>query len=98
MKINLYAIYDSASGVYDGPHKGQSDGAILRQFGDMCNNPEHDIGRHPADFTLFFVGTWNDGTGEMVDKTTKKIANGIELVKKVHSIEEYRTGADEEVG
>ena len=36
MKVNLYAVYDSASGIYDGPIPGQSDGQMIRKFSDMA--------------------------------------------------------------
>ena len=30
VKLNLYAIYDTASGVYDGPFKARSDAEAVR--------------------------------------------------------------------
>ena len=49
MKKNLYAVIDTASGVYDGPIPGQSDGQMIRSFSDMAVNAEHPIGQHPTD-------------------------------------------------
>lgn len=80
MKVSLYAIFDRASGIYDGPFPGQSDGQVVRGFTDMANNPEHNIGKHPEDYTLFKVGTWNDGTGEVEDIVSEKLINGGEAV------------------
>ena len=80
MLVNLYAIYDVCSGIYDGPFPGVADGAVLRDFTDMCKKKDSKMGTHPEDFTLFKVGTWNDGTGEVVDLLTEKLMNGIEAV------------------
>ena len=80
MKVNLYAIFDSASGIYDGPVPGHSDGQMIRSFSDFAVSDEHKIGQHPEDYTLFRVGTWNDGTGELVDTVNEKLINGAEAV------------------
>ena len=62
MIVNLYAVYDRCSGVYDGPIPGQSDGQMIRRFSDMAVG-DTEIGKHPEDYTLFRVGSWNDGNG-----------------------------------
>ena len=80
MKVNLYAIYDRASGVYDGPFPGISDGAMIREFGDQVKNTDSKMGKHPDDFTLFRVGNWNDGTGELIDQVSEKLINGVEVL------------------
>ena len=80
MIVNLYAVYDSASGVYDGPFPGKADGHVIRSFSDQCLNAEGPMGNHPEDFTLFKVGSWNDGTAEVVDVLTEKMVNGLEVI------------------
>lgn len=80
MKVNLYAIYDRASGIYDGPVPGHSDGQMIRKFSDLACSAEHEIGKHPDDYTLFRVGNWNDGTGELNDIPSEKLINGAEAV------------------
>ena len=80
MKKELYAIFDTASGIYDGPFQGQSDGKIIRDFSDLCVNPEHPIGQHPEDYSLIKVGSWNDGTGEVNDLPNKTLITGLEAV------------------
>ena len=82
MIVNLYAVYDSASGVYDGPFPGQADAKMVQKFGDMAKNPETEVGKHPDCFTLFKVATWNDGTGEVVDLVSERLCNGAEIIAK----------------
>lgn len=89
MKLNLYAVFDRASGVYDGPIPGQADGTMIRQFTDMCCNPEHQIGKHPDDYTLFKVGVWNDGTGELEDVVNEKLINGLEAVASRNNVVDF---------
>ena len=56
MKKNLYAVIDTASGVYDGPIPGLADGHMIRWFSDMAVNADHPIGQHPEDYSLIKVG------------------------------------------
>ena len=89
MKKSLYAVFDTASGVYDGPMPGVSDGHMVRAFSDMANNPEHPIGAHPEDFALIKVGTWNDGTGDLHSQSNVTLITGLEAVaRKRNSVSE----------
>ena len=58
----------------------QSDGLALRKFGDMLQKPESDIAKHPGDFSIWHVGTWNDATGELTGETKKCLAYAIDLL------------------
>jgi hypothetical protein len=80
MKVNLYAVFDRCSGVYDGPHPGRADAEMVRNFSQMCTKADTKIAQSPEDFTLFKVGTWNDGTGEVEDTVNEKLINGAEAV------------------
>lgn len=80
IKKNLYAIIDTASGVYDGPFKGISDGQMIRVFSDLCMDAEHPIGAHPEDYSLIKVGNWNEGTGEINDLQNMTMITGLEAV------------------
>ena len=79
-KKNLYAVLDTATGIYDGPIPGHSDAQMSRSFADMAINAEHPIGQHPEHYALIKVGIWNDGTGECEDLQNKTIITGLEAV------------------
>lgn len=85
MKKNLYAVIDTASGIYDGPFAGISDGHMIRGFTDMALNPETPIGKHPKDYALIKVGVWNDGTGELNDMMNVTLITGLEAVASAQS-------------
>ena len=65
MRTFGYSVFDSASDTYDRPFFAQSDGQAMRSFGDIAVNAEHPIGQHPADYTLFRVGSWDDNEGKL---------------------------------
>lgn len=80
MKTNIYSIYDTAAGIYQKPFVAQSHGEVTRSFSDIACDAEHPIGQHPEDYTLFCLGTFNDGTGEIIPKPPNKIATALELI------------------
>ncbi len=40
MKVDLFAVFDRCSGVYDGPFGGRADAEMIRNFRFMCTNEE----------------------------------------------------------
>lgn len=82
MKLNAYTIYDVASGVYMRPFFSQADGQALRGFKDIATDADHEIGKHPEDYTLFRIGTFNDTTGKMAGEELEKLATGLEMVSQ----------------
>lgn len=80
MKMFIYSIYDTASAAYMRPFFQQSDGQALRSFSDIANDPNHDIGRHPEDYTLVRIGTFNDQTGKIDPENPESLITGLESV------------------
>ncbi len=80
MRMFLYAVFDSASGVYDRPWIGQSDAAALRSFGDIACDAEHPIGKHPEHYSLFRLGEYDDNTGIIVPELCVCIGKAHECV------------------
>ncbi len=82
MKLIAYTVYDSKSETYTPPTFAKTDGVALRQFSGIANDPEHAIGGHPEDYTLYKSGTFNDGTGLLTHGKLESMANGLELVAR----------------
>lgn len=86
MKLNAYTIYDVASGVYMRPFFSQADGQAIRGFKDIATDADHEIGKHPEDYTLFRIGSFNDNTGKMEGETLEKLATALELVAQSRQV------------
>lgn len=65
MKTKIYSIYDSKAEAYNQPIFVQTKGQALRAFTDEANNPDSNICRHAADFTLFEIGEYDQLTGNI---------------------------------
>ncbi len=87
MKLNVYSIYDQASGLYCRPFFTQSDGEAIRSFQDISTDAEHPIGKHPEDYTLFRLGIFDDQDGTLYDENNSSLATALELIastRKTH--------------
>ena len=80
MRLNVYSISDRAIGVYDRPWCAHSDAMAVRSFTDEATRADGFIGKHPEDFTLFRVGTWDDNKGAIVGEAAEKVIGGAEAV------------------
>lgn len=81
MNYNMFAIYDCKADAYLIPFYLPNNDVALRVFEDCVNDPEHQWGKHPADYTLFQLGIYDDSTGTHTLIDNKALAVGIELVR-----------------
>jgi len=86
MKLNAYTIYDVASGVYMRPFFSQADGQAVRGFKDIACDADHEIGKHPEDYTLYRIGAFNDTTGKMEGEELEKLATALEMVSNSRQV------------
>lgn len=65
MILNAYSIYDRKALAYHSPFYQTTDGAAVRTFSDLVQDNNTQVGRHPADFVLYCVGSYDDAKGEL---------------------------------
>lgn len=65
MLLHIVSVFDKATLAYMRPWVALSTGQAIRIFEDEVQNPQSELARHPEDYSLFKVGTFNDATGEI---------------------------------
>ena len=80
MNQKLFTIYDQKSKLYCAPFCFAETGQALRAFVDTVNDPSTAINKHPEDYLLYEIGSFDDSTA-MCDPFTGPalVANGIEV-------------------
>lgn len=58
----VFTIYDSKSDAYLQPFFLHTTGQAVRAISDCVNDPKHQFAKHPADYTLFEIGTFDDSS------------------------------------
>lgn len=80
MKVKVFAIYDSKAECYGPAIQMRSTGEALRAFADLANDDRTETGKHPEDFTLFEIATYDNEKAVFQNYTTpNSLAVAIEL-------------------
>lgn len=70
--MHIFTVYDSKAEYFGNPFFMQSVGEAIRGFQDVAVDMNTNIGRHPADFTLFHIGEFDNAYGEWIIYEVKK--------------------------
>ena len=82
MVHKVFCIFDSAAKAYLPPFVLPETAMAVRTFSTCCNSDDHQFGAHPADYTLFTCGTWDDAIGMYATVSPTKVCNGLEVVRR----------------
>lgn len=74
----IYTVYDEKAEAFLPPFFVPNRGIAIRAFSDCVNSKDHQFGKHPADYTLFYLGDWDDNTAEFDLTARKSLGNGVE--------------------
>lgn len=77
MLQNAYTLYDSKSLAYSPPFWAGAHGQAIRLVIDLAGDNTTTVGRHPADFTLFCIGKFNDATGELLPAPNRELVTDV---------------------
>ncbi len=81
MKHKMFVIYDVKANAYMQPWFLTQEGMALRAFSDCVNDADHNFGRHPEDYTLFNIGSFDDANADIKWQPPKSMGNGLEFVR-----------------
>lgn len=80
MLLRAYSIYDCKALQYHSPWFAATDGSALRSFSDLANDKQNRIGAHPRDYSLYYVGTWDDSNGTFTPNVPVHVMDAQALV------------------
>ncbi|AXH73988.1 MAG: nonstructural protein [Microviridae sp.] len=82
MILTVCSVRDRATDSYGNPMFVVAPGQAVRGFADEINRnaPENQLFKHPADFDLFVLGTFNTDTGLFDCGVPRQIAIGKDMV------------------
>ena len=64
MTLFAVSVFDSAVGAYSPPIFAKSKGEAIRSFSDACNDSSTAMSKHPQDYILFELGSFDELTGQ----------------------------------
>lgn len=86
MRYMIYVIHDVKAAAFLQPWFCSTDAIAVRAFSDCVNDPKHNFGMHPEDYSLFCIGDFHDSNAEIcLDGGKRSLGNGVEFVSSVVS-------------
>lgn len=85
MILRVYAVFDMKSKTFNTPFFLINDDVAKRAFFDLVNDPNTTVARHPEDFSLWCLGSWEDVQGEFAvteESNRAVLVDALSLVKK----------------
>ncbi len=93
MKSLIFCVYDEKAHAFLQPWFLPTEEMGVRVFSDCVNDAEHNFGRHPADYTLFLVGDWDDSNAVIdVSGGKRPVGNGVEYLRAHSPFENWAVG------
>lgn len=80
MIVNIFTVHDSKAHAYLPPFYFLHDGQAVRTFQDCINSEKHQFHHHPADYTLYRIGTFDDEGASIDNIAPFSLGNGVEFV------------------
>jgi len=60
MLFTVFSIYDSAIKTWLPPLYARNNGEMIRNFSDAIQDPQSKLAKHPQDYVLFELGSFDD--------------------------------------
>ena len=71
--VEICCVRDRAIDSFGNPFAVVALGQATRSFSDEVRNPESQISRHPDDYDLYHVGSFDTSTGKLVPRETPEM-------------------------
>lgn len=69
--MKIFSLFDSKAGAFTPPFFAASAGVAIRMTINAGSDPNTDLHRHGADFTLMEIGEWDELTGVIMPLEVK---------------------------
>lgn len=78
--LNEYGIYDTLLKGYDTHFSSMNDATAVRDLKQMLLNGHPRYSASPEHFVLEYIGQWDQGSGDLLPDTHRRILNLLEIL------------------
>lgn len=79
MKKPVIAVYDKKIGLFDPPFVARHKNEAVREWNVVIKNKETKFGKNPEDFDLFWIGEYDERTGNFENlQPHEHLASGVQ--------------------
>jgi len=85
----MFAVFDRKAKAFHPPFVLPNSDMAARTFADCINDPKHNYGVHPEDYTLYLIASWSQETGRVDGSGELEIVgNGVQYIRNSDSPDE----------
>lgn len=81
MITKMFSVFDSKAAFYGTPFFMPNEAMAMRAFGDLVNDQNSSIAKHPEDYSLFFMGIFDDNVGTLKEVVPTCLVTASSLLK-----------------
>lgn len=82
MNTKVYSLFDSKAECYGTPFFMPNRAMAIRAFGNLASDRDTLVAKHPTDFTLFEIGSFDDHTGVVLSVTPVSLGHAVSYCGK----------------
>jgi len=79
MSLLMFSVYDSKVGAYANPFFVRTRGEAVRSFADACQDDSLPFKKHPGDYVLYCVGSWDEVGGVVESRGPERVIGADEM-------------------
>lgn len=80
----IFSVHDVKAQAFLPPFVIHRQEMAERLFRDSVNDRSHQFGKNPADYTLFWLGEFDDSNGQISLSDKHPVANGVEFLAQIN--------------
>ena len=81
--MKIFTVFDAKAEAYLQPFFAMKEGVAMRNFSTAINTPEHQFNKFAEDYTLFYIGDWDEETCEILMlQAPQSLGNAITFLEK----------------
>lgn len=85
MKMRMFAVLDKAVQAFNAPFCVRTEGEAKRAFANEVANAQGQIGRHRADYSLYYIGVYDDALGQCTAEPPVVVAEASTVLNEMES-------------
>lgn len=87
----MYSVYDKAAGSFNIPFFQLNDRVAIRSFMDLVRDERSQVSKHPEDYDLWCLGSFDDASGLISVKFTqndeqvdyhRRLCSGLDFIRE----------------
>lgn len=87
MRLLAFVVKDEKANAFGHPFFTSANGLAMRMFQDWCGDKSMLVGKHPEDFSLFRVGSFDDDVARFDNEVTPVLmASGSDFTPVVQGL------------